>query len=67
MQATVRELDPEDFPNVERFRNLKATNQLASAEEAARRIVLYMARADFGTTEVDDVRNYSTSSEQPSS
>ncbi len=65
MQAAVRELDPEDFPNVERFRSLKANNLLATPLDTARRIIEFIARPDFGTTEIDDLRNYPSPTETP--
>ncbi|WP_427312991.1 SDR family oxidoreductase [Cupriavidus sp. H39] len=55
MQATIRNAD---FAQVQRFRELKANQQLASAEETAGRIVAYLHRPDFGSTELDDLRNY---------
>jgi NAD(P)-dependent dehydrogenase (short-subunit alcohol dehydrogenase family) len=55
MQATIRNAD---FAQVQRFRELKANEQLASAEETAGRIVAYLHRPDFGSTELDDLRNY---------
>lgn len=54
MQAAIREAD---FAQVERFRSLKANAQLTSPEEAAARIAAYLQRADFGSTELDDIRN----------
>lgn len=58
MQAQLRAQDSSAFPEVQRFRDLKASGQLASPADAARRIVAYLARADFGTHEIDDLRNY---------
>ncbi|SDD23516.1 hypothetical protein SAMN05216345_10777 [Cupriavidus sp. YR651] len=55
MQETIRGAD---FAQVQRFRDLKANAQLASPEETAQRIVAYLARPDFGKTELDDIRNY---------
>ncbi len=55
MQETIRSAD---FAQVQRFRDLKDNDQLASPEDTARRIVSYLQRPDFGTTELDDIRNY---------
>ena len=55
MQETIRGAD---FAQVQRFRDLKANDQLASLEDTARRIVAYLDRPDFGKTELDDIRNY---------
>lgn len=55
MQQRVRETD---FPTVSRYRGLKDKGELTSPEEAAARVIAYLARPGFGTTELDDVRNY---------
>jgi len=57
MQTTIRATD---FAGVQRFRDLKEHGQLASPEAAARRIVDYLQRPDFGNVELDDLRNYSS-------
>ncbi|MBB1634700.1 MULTISPECIES: SDR family oxidoreductase [Cupriavidus] len=54
MQATIRNAD---FAQVQRFRDLKDNDQLASADDTARRIAAYLERPDFGSTELDDIRN----------
>lgn len=58
MQAAIRGLDERDFPNVQHFVELKAAQKLASASETAQRLIAYLDRADFGDTEIDDIRNY---------
>jgi len=55
MQETIRGAD---FAQVQRFRDLKANDQLASPDDVAQRIVTYLGRADFGKTELDDIRNH---------
>ncbi len=55
MQETIRGAD---FAQVERFHDLKANDQLASPDDTAQRIVAYLDRPDFGTTELDDIRKY---------
>ncbi|MGO4153524.1 SDR family oxidoreductase [Cupriavidus sp. YAF13] len=54
MQATIRNAD---FAQVQRFRDLKDNDQLASADDTAQRIAAYLQRPDFGSTELDDIRN----------
>ncbi|MBY4899377.1 SDR family oxidoreductase [Cupriavidus sp. AU9028] len=54
MQATIRQAE---FAQVDRFRALKENDQLTSPDDAARKIAAYLARPDFGATELDDVRN----------
>lgn len=55
MQALLR---TQDFPTLERFRKLKAENQLVRPDAAATSILAYLDRGDFGTNELDDLRNY---------
>lgn len=55
MQEVIRGAD---FAQVQRFRDLKANDQLASPDDVAQRIAAYLERADFGKTELDDIRNY---------
>lgn len=55
MQSTIRGAD---FAQVQRFRDLKAQEQLASPGDVARRIAAYLQRPDFGSTELDDIRNH---------
>ncbi|MGA2550585.1 MAG: SDR family NAD(P)-dependent oxidoreductase [Burkholderiaceae bacterium] len=62
MQTQIRGQDQGDFPNVERFRAMKAGNQLAQASDVAKRILEFIGRADFGQNEIDDLRNHSSPS-----
>ena len=57
MQVQLRSGDPEAFPDRERFVQLKAMDQLATADEAAARVLTYLGRADFGAHPVADVRD----------
>ena len=57
MQVQLRGADPEAFPDIGNFAGLHAQGLLASPEEAARRVLAYLARADFGTQPVADVRD----------
>jgi NAD(P)-dependent dehydrogenase (short-subunit alcohol dehydrogenase family) len=56
MQGQLRSADPAGFPDQARFIELKATGQLASPEDAARAVLAYLARPDFGANPVADVR-----------
>ncbi len=58
MQGELREKDPAALPTVQRFLDLKSRGELASAAVTAQYILAYVARPDFGTTEIDDIRNY---------
>ncbi len=57
MQAQLRMADAGGFPDQQRFLDLKASGELASAEEAARRVLAFLRRADFGTKPTADVRD----------
>lgn len=58
MQQAIRASDQDDFPNVERFQDMHRQGQLASPADTARHIIQYIERDDFGTTVLDDIRNY---------
>ncbi|WP_050871520.1 SDR family NAD(P)-dependent oxidoreductase, partial [Bordetella pertussis] len=58
MQGAIRASDPADFPALERFREFHATGKLSAPADVAARILAYLDRDDFGTTEIDDIRNY---------
>jgi len=55
MQVQMRSAD--EFPDRERFAQLKAEGKLTSPEDAARRILAYLARPDFGDQPIADVRD----------
>jgi NAD(P)-dependent dehydrogenase (short-subunit alcohol dehydrogenase family) len=57
MQGEWRAADAAGFPDQPRFRELKASGQLASADDAAARVLAYLARPDFGANPVADVRD----------
>ncbi len=57
MQGQLRAADASGFPDQQRFVDLKANNQLASPEDAAKAVLIYLARADFGANPVADVRD----------
>ena len=48
--------DFEAFPDRANFKQLKSGGQLISPDEAARRVLAYLARPDFGAEPVADVR-----------
>lgn len=57
MQIQLRGAAAEKFPDQSGFQQLKATGMLTSPAEAAKRILDYLARADFGSNPVSDVRD----------
>jgi benzil reductase ((S)-benzoin forming) len=57
MQGLLRAADASGFPDQQRFLDLKANKQLAAPEDAARAVLAYLARADFGANPVADVRD----------
>lgn len=57
MQGELRVADAAGFPEKENFVELKASGKLTSPATAAQRLLAFLARADFGTTAVTDVRN----------
>ncbi|MBU1360046.1 MAG: SDR family NAD(P)-dependent oxidoreductase [Gammaproteobacteria bacterium] len=57
MQAALRGVEPELFPDRARFLKLKSEGQLDSADSAAGKILAYLARADFGNQPVADIRD----------
>ena len=57
MQVQLRSADPERFPDRGNFVGLKDKGALSSPEEAAARVLAYLARADFGSNPVGDVRD----------
>ena len=56
MQVQLRGADAAAFPDRARFEQLKRGDQLDSPEQAARKILDYLARPDFGNEPVADVR-----------
>ena len=57
MQVQLRAADSASFPDQAGFLGLKASGSLASPDEAARRLLAYLARPDFGANPVADVRD----------
>ncbi len=56
MQVQLRGADAAAFPDRSRFEQLKSGGQLDSPEAAARKVLAYLHRADFGSEPVADVR-----------
>lgn len=57
MQTQLRAGEPTAFPDLAWFQNLKASQQLVSPAEAARRVLTFLERPDFGDQPVADVRD----------
>ena len=57
MQVHLRSAEPESFPDRDNFTQLKSSGNLSSPEEAARRVLAYLERPDFGNQVVADVRD----------
>ncbi len=56
MQLQLRSAAPQGFPDQSRFVALHAQHQLSSAADAARQVIGYLHRADFGQEAIADVR-----------
>ncbi len=56
MQANIRASNEDDFPNLQRFKDLHANQALSSAEETAQKILAYSQHADFGKQTLSDIR-----------
>ncbi len=57
MQVQLRSAPVQDFPDRANFTGMHQQGQLSSPQEAARRVLAYLARPDFGTPAVADVRD----------
>ncbi len=57
MQVQLRSADANQFPDVASFVGLKEKGVLSSPADAAARILAFLARADFGSNPVADVRD----------
>ncbi len=58
MQVGMRGQDAERFPESKTFRAMKDEGRLSSPDAVAGKIVAYLERADFGASEIDEIRNY---------
>lgn len=57
MQAQLRSADAAAFPSRQSFVDLKDSGQLKSPADAALRVLAYLARPDFGSNPIGDVRD----------
>jgi benzil reductase ((S)-benzoin forming) len=57
MQVQLRNADPGQFPDVGNFIGLKEKGMLSSPADAAARVLAVLARPDFGSNPVADVRD----------
>ena len=57
MQVQLRGAEPGRFPDVGNFVGMKEKGMLSSPEDAAQRVLAFLARADFGANPVADVRD----------
>lgn len=57
MQVQLRSGDPAAFPDRQRFVELQRQGQLTAPDEAARRVLAWLSRPDFGQQPVADVRD----------
>lgn len=57
MQLQLRSSDASTFPDQKSFVDLKVNGQLTSACHAARQVLAYLARPDFGRNPIGDVRD----------
>ena len=57
MQRQLRAADPARFPDHAVFVNFKTSGLLMSADEAAAKVLRYLARSDFGVKGLADVRD----------
>lgn len=56
MQAQLRSADADHFPDAQRLGHLHSNGLLTSAEDAATQVLAWLARPDFGTPVLADVR-----------
>ncbi len=57
MQVQLRSADPAQFPDVINFSNMHTQGQLSSPAQTASNVLAYLARPDFGSHSVGDVRD----------
>jgi NAD(P)-dependent dehydrogenase (short-subunit alcohol dehydrogenase family) len=57
MQVQLRGADAAAFPDQGNFRQLKTSGMLSSPQDAAAKVLAYLARPDFGVQAVADVRD----------
>lgn len=57
MQVQLRGADESLFPDLATFKGLHSQGQLSSASDTAAKVLAYLARPDFGTQPVADIRD----------
>ena len=57
MQVHLRGSDPKEFPDIGYFTGIKEQGVLASPDEAAKRVIAYLNRQDFGANPAGDIRD----------
>lgn len=57
MQVQLRGADPARFPDIGNFTGMKDKGMLATPQDAAAKVLAFLARADFGSNPVADVRD----------
>jgi NAD(P)-dependent dehydrogenase (short-subunit alcohol dehydrogenase family) len=57
MQVHLRTSDPSQFPDIGYFTGIKQQGVLVSADDAAKKVIAYLARADFGSNAIGDIRD----------
>ncbi len=58
MQVVLRSQDASSFPAGQNFRAMKDDGRLSSPDDVAAKIADYLQRDDFGSKELDDIRDY---------
>jgi NAD(P)-dependent dehydrogenase (short-subunit alcohol dehydrogenase family) len=57
MQVQLRSSDPKEFPDIGYFTGIKEQGVLVSPADAAKRVIAYLGRADFGSNPAGDIRD----------
>ncbi len=57
MQVQLRSANPGDFPDIGNFIGMKDQGALSSPADAAGRVLAFLARADFGSNPIADIRD----------
>ena len=57
MQAQLRSADPSQFPDIGAFIGMQKDGALSTPSDAAAKVLAFLARADFGSAPVADVRD----------
>jgi NAD(P)-dependent dehydrogenase (short-subunit alcohol dehydrogenase family) len=57
MQVQLRGSDPSQFPDIGYFTGIKQQGVLVSPDDAAKKVIAYLARVDFGSNAVGDIRD----------